>query len=219
MSSSSYRFFYRFFYFLCIGVPLIAFPSKGPLASVIQSEHIVIKGETLYSIARRYERDFRELAIFNKIASPYDLKVGQCLSLHLSKTPVETVFASVNTTWHWPTTGKIIKTFSSELNRALNKGIDIAGQLGSPILAAMSGKVVYSGNGLRGLGQLLIIKHDEHFLSAYAHNQELMVKEGQYVKQGQVVAKMGGHGSDSAKLHFEIRYKGDAVNPLNYLPQ
>ena len=86
-------------------------------------------------------------------------------------------------------------------------------------MAAMPGKVVYSGNGLRGLGQLLIIKHDDHFLSAYAHNQELMVKEGQHVKQGQIVAKMGSTGSNTAKLHFEIRYKGQAVNPLNLLPK
>lgn len=228
MASSSNRFYYKFFY-----ISIIAFSPKGltmpvapvmtvkPLVSVMQGEHIVLKGETLYSIAWRYDRDFRELATINNIASPYYLKVGQRLSLQLNEpVPSSEILskAPVSHTWHWPTTGKIIKSFSSELNKALNKGIDIAGQLGSPIQAAMPGKVVYSGNGLRGLGQLLIIKHDEHFLSAYAHNQELMVKEGQYVKQGQVVAKMGGQ-SDTAKLHFEIRYKGHAVNPLNYLPQ
>lgn len=223
MSSSSYGFGYHFFIlltifnFYSIGYATQVAPviTIKPLVSVMQGDHFVVQGETLYSIAWRYNRDFREIAKINNIVEPYYLKIGQCLKLN----NINNIQTNNNKTWYWPTTGKIIKAYSNELNRALNKGIDIAGQLGSPIMAAMPGKVVYSGNGLRGLGQLLIIKHDDHFLSAYAHNQELMVKEGQHVKQGQIVAKMGNTGSNIPKLHFEIRYKGQAVNPLNLLPK
>lgn len=221
MSLSKYRFFgyafvlnVLFFSELNYAAQVAPVDTITPLISVTKGEHIVTEGETLYSIAWRYNRDLKELAALNNIAPPYYLKIGQCLNLQSTKSAVVPNLPG----WHWPATGTIIKTFSNEFNKAFNKGIDIAGQLGTPILAAMPGKVVYSGSGLKGLGQLLIIKHDNHFLSAYAHNQELMVKEGQYVKQGEVVAKMGNTDSNTAKLHFEIRYKGLAVNPLNYLP-
>ncbi len=229
MSSSSYKIVG---YHFCILFTIFSFSSIGcaasiaapvitikPFAPVMKGEHFVEHGETLYSIAWRYNRDFRDIAKINNIVEPYYLKIGQRLTLNNVDLAKAHKAQSNNETWHWPTTGKIIKAYSNELNKAFNKGIDIAGQLGSPIMAAMPGKVVYSGNGLRGLGQLLIIKHADHFLSAYAHNQELMVKEGQHVKQGQIVAKMGSTGSNTTKLHFEIRYKGQAVNPLNLLPK
>lgn len=231
MALSSYRPVYHLshLYHFFVLLTIFSFSSAGcakqvapvitikPVVSVMQGDHFVQQGETLYSIAWRYDRDCREIAKINNIVEPYYLKIGQ--RLKLNRLEIDNAIKNNTKMWHWPTTGKIIKAYSNELNKALNKGIDIAGQVGSPIMAAMPGKVVYSGNGLRGLGQLLIIKHDDHFLSAYAHNQELMVKEGQHVKQGQVVAKMGNMGSDRAKLHFEIRYKGHAVNPLNFLPK
>ena len=101
----------------------------------------------------------------------------------------------------------------------LNKGIDLGGKLGEPVLAAASGRVVYAGSGLSGYGKLLIIKHSEIFLSAYAHNNELLVKEGDFIKGGQRIADMGSSGTDRVKLHFEIRSEGSPVDPLNYLPK
>lgn len=118
--------------------------------------------------------------------------------------------------WQWPAQGRVIATFQG--NTGLNKGIDIAGNIGQPVLAAASGQVVYAGTGLRGYGKLLIIKHNETFLSAYAHNDELLVKEGDTVKGGQRIADMGSSSADRVKLHFEIRRGGTPVDPLKYLP-
>ena len=101
----------------------------------------------------------------------------------------------------------------------MNKGIDIAGQLGQPVKAAANGSVVYAGRGLLGYGDMIIIKHNETYLSAYAHNSRLLVKEGDQVKAGQTIAEMGSTGSDRVKLHFEIRRRGQPVDPLGYLPK
>ena len=119
--------------------------------------------------------------------------------------------------WRWPTQGIILSSFQG--NSGFNKGIDLGGKLGEPVLAAAAGQVVYAGSGLRGYGKLLIIKHNETFLSAYAHNERLRVKEGDLVKVGQVIADMGSSGTDRVKLHFEIRRDGTPVDPLKYLPR
>ncbi|WP_371372958.1 peptidoglycan DD-metalloendopeptidase family protein [Thalassotalea aquiviva] len=119
--------------------------------------------------------------------------------------------------WGWPVKGKIIKKFSS--SAIGNKGINIAGRHGQPVKAAAAGLIVYAGNALRGYGNLIIIKHNDDYLSAYAHNDQLLVKEQQQVKRGQVIAKMGNTGSDKTMLHFEIRFRGKSVNPLRYLPK
>jgi lipoprotein NlpD len=116
--------------------------------------------------------------------------------------------------WGMPTQGKVIATFSEADNR---KGVDIAGKLGQPIFASAPGKVVYSGSGLRGYGKLLIIKHNKTFLSAYAHNDQLLVKEGETVNRGQKIAEMGSSDSEQVKLHFEVRRLGKPVDPANYL--
>lgn len=121
------------------------------------------------------------------------------------------------TGWKWPAQGPLIARFQS--NASLNKGIDIAGELGQPVLAAANGTVVYAGRGLLGYGDMIIVKHDEDFLSAYAHNSRLLVKEGEQVKVGQKVAEMGNSGTDRVKLHFEIRRRGQPVDPLGYLPK
>lgn len=120
-----------------------------------------------------------------------------------------------NIDWAWPATGKVISGFSETANL---KGIDIAGKSGQPVLASGPGKVVYAGNGLRGYGKLIIIKHNNTFLSAYAHNREILVKEGQLVTKGQKIAEMGDSDADQVKLHFEIRRLGKPVDPAKFLP-
>lgn len=117
--------------------------------------------------------------------------------------------------WGWPVKGRLIKNFAAG---DLCKGIDIAGKAGTPVLAAASGKVVYAGNGLRGYGELLILKHNDEFLSAYAHNQKLLVSEGQTVRIGQEIARMGNTESKQVMLHFEIRRAGKPVDPVKFLP-
>jgi lipoprotein NlpD len=114
----------------------------------------------------------------------------------------------------WPAKGEVIVAFDETKNR---KGIDLAGGAGDPVLAAAEGKVVYAGEGLRGYGKLIIIKHNNTFLTAYAHNQSILVKEDQSVKKGQKIAEMGSSDSDRVKLHFEIRERGRPVDPMKYL--
>lgn len=199
----------------------------------LSGEHIVQPGETLYSIGWRYNRDFKELAQANNIQPPYHIYAGQKISLEKKEpslapqvqtpTVVKTTTPSpiappvVQTTalgpWQWPVKGVIISRF------AQTKGLDIAGVEGETIYAAGTGQVVYSGTGLRGYGQLLIIKHNEQYLSAYAHNKKLLVKEGDQVKIGQAIAQMGNTDTNRVKLHFEIRQNGKPVDPLRYLPK
>lgn len=119
--------------------------------------------------------------------------------------------------WAWPASGVLIGKFAS--NGSLNKGIDIAGDLGQPVFAASDGSVVYAGSGLRGYGELVIIKHSDTYVSAYGHNRRLLVREGQQVKAGQTIAEMGSTGTDRVKLHFEIRRQGKPVDPLQFLPR
>ena len=113
----------------------------------------------------------------------------------------------------WPAKGKVIEEFSE----GKNKGIDIAGKLGEPIQAASDGKVVYAGNSLRGYGNLVIVKHDNTYLTAYAHNRSLLVKEGDTVRKGQRIAEMGDSDANMVKLHFEVRVNGKPVNPIQFL--
>ncbi|VUD51898.1 Murein hydrolase activator NlpD [Thalassocella blandensis] len=215
--------------------------------------HVVSRGETLYSIAWRYNLDYRKLAASNQLGSSYTIYPGQVLQLSekqatsrpvsnsprkvasatpkpkpaksarsKNKTPVEPeppalIPEQKDEKWVWPSEGKLISTFYS--NNGLNKGVDIQGKLEQPVIAASSGTVVYSGQGLRGYGKLIIVKHSEKYLSAYAHNHNLLVKEGEKVEIGQKIAEMGSSGTDSVKLHFEIRYDGKPVDPLKYLPR
>lgn len=119
----------------------------------------------------------------------------------------------LDTEWIWPTSGKLLSSFSKN-----SKGVKISGQAGQPILASADGEVVYSGHGLRGYGNLMIIKHNNTFLSAYAHNSKLVVKEGESVIKGQKIAEMGNTDTDTTQLHFEIRKHGKPVDPMEYLP-
>lgn len=209
------------------------------------SYYIVQKGETLYSIAWQRGYDHRQLAYWNGIKPPYTIFPLQRIRitpLKSSATRVPTssskpartykaykpqkkqkkVYKSKKPSWKklvwsWPTQGRLITTFSH--NDAGRKGVDISGRLGQSVRAAAAGKVVYSGSGLRGYGNLIIVKHNEEFFSAYAHNKKNLVKENQIIKAKQKIADMGKSGTDRVKLHFEVRRDGKPVNPLRYLPK
>lgn len=230
----------RIFFFL-----LLSACSSNHLAPVtdgwrqpvsIQGWHVVQPGETLYSIAWGYGRDYRELAEINHLTSPDRLRVGQRLSLvpiskqqkrgaqaskqiskPITRKPAHGLTVTYKgsiTRWRWPAHGKVINRFGIQNNN----GIDIAGKIGDPVYAAAAGTVVYSGNNLRGYGNMLIIKHNAEYLSAYAHNSEILVKEGEQVKAGQQIARMGSNETKQVLLHFEIRRGGKPQNPLNLLP-
>jgi lipoprotein NlpD len=194
----------------------------------------VKKGDSLYLLSKRYNVSTRQLASINGLKSPYIIQPGQTLKLTAPKTyrapattsgktatSSKTATASLpadnrDINWQWPVQGKLITTFKS--NKTGRKGIDIAGKEGKDIRAAAPGKVVYSGNGLISYGNLVIIKHNRTYLSAYAHNRKLLVKEGDSIKAGQKIAELGKTGADSPRLHFEIRKNGKPVNPLKFLP-
>ena len=242
--------------------------------------YTVQKGDTLYGIALEHGFDYKEVAEWNGIASPYTIRIGQQLKFNTSpqtvvvtplkagsvvetrqagedpllktqpkavKQPYVEQAEKVSTAkaesqdkpapaelpaekkegipaedderveWNWPAAGKVIAPFNEASSSG--KGLDIGGKSGQPVLAAGPGKVVYSGNGLRGYGKLVIIKHNKTYLSAYAHNHKILVKEGQDVTRGQKIAEMGDSDADQVKLHFEIRRFGKPVDPIKYLPQ
>ena len=202
--------------------------------------HWVSSGETLYAIAWRYNMDPARLARANGIRAPYTLNAGQQLTLILTtvpkaRAPVVVSKPSVTkqskisrpvaskrfdgfTVWQWPAKGAVSRHYSSK-SRALHKGLDIRGKRGQSIYAANAGVVVYAGAGLPAYGKLLIVKHNETYLSAYAHNSQLLVNEGDKVKVGQKIAEMGKSGTTHEHLHFEIRKKGVPINPLTVLPK
>ena len=147
-----------------------------------------------------------------KSATPDKKPTAEKADAPVAETSKPDVVAEPGIRLSWPAKGKV----SAEFNET-NKGIDIAGKVGEPILAASDGKVVYAGNSLRGYGNLVIIKHDNTYLTAYAHNSKLLVKEGDAVRKGQRIAEMGDTDATSAKLHFELRVNGKPVNPTPYL--
>lgn len=236
-----------------------------PLTPVKPDHYRVVRGDTLYSIAWRYQLDYKQVARWNRIRSPYVIHVGQQIRLipppepkrPLRPVPTEpsvvkkpapankpvptkpvpqvvkkekpassgastkSVSPPIKTTksitplsWQWPTKGKQNAKASSR-NR---QGIEIPGKMGQTVVAASGGQVVYSGSGLVGYGNLIIIKHSQSYLSAYAHNSRLLVAEGTQVAAGQPIAEMGNSGTNSVKLYFEIRKDGKTVNPRGYLP-
>ena len=194
------------------------------------SQYEVKSGDTLYSIARSNGRSVAELKKMNQL-NDTNIQVGQILKIApagsappkpakpapapASKpTPPVSAPRPPAITLAWPNKGPVLQGY----NGKSNKGIDIGGDAGEAVYAAASGKVVYVGNGIRSYGNLLIIKHDKDYLTTYAHNQRILPKEGEMVQQGQRVADMGKSGSDRVKLHFELRFKGQAINPVPFLP-
>lgn len=204
------------------------------------ADYVVSKGDTIYSIAWQFGLDYHTLARANHLRNPYPIRQGQHLkmthtprgavpmpvapqltkkTLHNTPTPVPVKPAAIETaskhSWQWPAIGKLVRGYSPTLTG--NAGINIAGRAGSPIRASLSGEVVYCGNGIRGYGHLIIIKHNSHFLSAYADNQQVNAQLGQKVRTGQQIATMGRDESAQPMLHFEIRYDGRPVDPLHFL--
>jgi len=284
--------------------PVIDRPAVAAPRPPVQAEepkdvngmYIVKKGDTLLRIALDHGLNYRELAAWNSIANPDDIKLGQLLRVTppdqgVSTAPVQIPMPEVRSlpvprkstprgdkrpysdatlaemqkaergengngkgesktekaerepevasvapvvppkpaivagatvtatddeklSWMWPSDGKIVATF----DEGKNKGIDIAGKAGQQVMAAGAGKVMYAGSGIRGYGNLVIVKHSNSLLSAYAHNRSIVVKEGQNVNKGQVIAEMGDSDADSVKLHFEIRQQGKPVDPSRFLP-
>lgn len=208
----------------------------------------VNKSETLYAIAWRYGLDYRELARWNNIDAPYTIYPGQELILidperlpahrrpavepspprrssgshaQVARTsqpaPAPPEELPPPKAFQWPADGKVIATFKG--SKSISQGIDIMGRAGQAVVAAAGGKVVYSGNGLNGYGNLVIVKHNDTFLSAYAHNSKLLVNEGDMVESGQQIAEIGMLDPSTPALHFEIRKQGKPVDPLKYLPK
>lgn len=239
-----------FFVFLasCNSLPPAPVDYRSPPPSEKINEHQVSQGDTLFSIAWRYEKNVQKLARANGLSRPYTIYRGQRLTLDTSKAPRYASRPSPknkslpknksqakpatrptskstrkpspalpkNWRWQWPVQGNISKRFNSS---TLFKGLDIQSFSGSPVVAAAPGIVVYSGSGLRGYGKLIIVKHSDIFLSAYAHNRKIFVKEGQTVKGGQKISEVGGDPSNKRRLYFEIRKDGKPVDPIRYLPK
>jgi murein DD-endopeptidase MepM/ murein hydrolase activator NlpD len=188
----------------------------GAAANAVGS-HVVQRGETLASIARRYGTDYSTLARLNGLSPPYTIHPGQQLRLPGAAGDAAGAAAPVQAGgWVWPTSGRTVRGFSPALGG--NKGLDIAGQLGQPVRATAAGTVVYAGNGLRQYGNLVIVKHSPTYLSAYGYLQRIDVAEGSAVTQGQAIAVMGSPGDGGGLLHFEIRLHGTPVDPAGLLP-
>ena len=199
----------------------------------------VRRGQTLYRIATDNGISARDLAAWNGIAPPYTIYPGQRLRLYpggssrqhaagnatVSRPPASAPRPAAPVapppsspfSWRWPVEGTLLARYAA--GEPTRQGIDIGGTAGAAVRAAADGVVVYSGSGLVGYGELVIIKHDEQWLSAYGHNRRRLVGEGDRVKAGQQIAEMGRTGADRDMLHFEIRYNGKPVDPLRYLPQ
>ncbi len=219
---------------------------RGTRSSYNQNKvHIVRKGDTLFSIASYYGQKVSKLAKCNKLRHPYTIHPGQKIATtcsvnnnkkkrkkshrsqktnkkasninkkHKKSRNVERVTVLVR--WRWPTNGHVVRRFNP--GNQGKTGLEIAGKYRQSIYAAEAGKVVYSGSGLIGYGKLIIVKHNRRFLTAYGYNSELLVKEGDSVKSGQVIARMGRSPSNKATLFFELRKDGKPVNPMRYLPK
>ena len=217
-------------------------------AAAAEGTYVVKKGDTLYSIALENGADYRDVAAWNKLSDPTKINVGQVLrvtppeesrvQVGRAKLPErgearpldipppastkpppqpakpESKPEPAAADFIWPARGKVIAGFAEPRR----KGIDIDGKLGDPVIAAAAGRVTYTGTGIPGLGKLVVIKHDNGFITVYAHNKEILVKEQQIVTRGQKIAELGNTDSDRPKLHFQIRKGSAAVDPMRYLP-
>jgi lipoprotein NlpD len=204
--------------------------------------YTVKPGDTLIRIGMDHGQSGRDIARWNKLDNPNLIEAGQVLRVvpPAPEAPLARASASTSSaaapmpvasapaaaapipapsaaedaiSFQWPARGNLISGF----DESKNKGLDIGGKAGDPVLAAADGRVVYAGAGLRGYGNLIILKHNNTYLTAYAHNQALLVKEDQVIKRGQKIAEMGNSDADQVKLHFEIRRQGKPVDPAKYL--
>lgn len=183
----------------------------------IEPPYVIHEGEWLRVAPPRGEAVVRTLPIVTESNKTAPKKMAPSINSSETKQPEKTDTVSrVDVEWMWPAKGQVIEKFKA--NSPGNQGIDISASIGTPVYAAAAGKVVYSGNGLRGYGNLIIIKHNDKYLSAYGHNQQNLVKEGVQVKQGEMIARVGNTEAERAQLHFQIRIDGKPVDPLRYLP-
>jgi lipoprotein NlpD len=223
--------------------PAVAVPQSVP-----EGFYAVKRGDTLYSIALEHGADYREVAQWNSLDDPTRLRVGQVLrvkpppepSVQIgsgliagrvesrpleAQKPVPAVVPPMvreepklevqPLQFMWPAKGKVLAGFAEPRH----KGIDIEGKIGDPVIAAAAGRVTYVGSGIPGLGKLVVIRHDQGFITVYAHNKDILVKEQQSVTRGQKIAELGNSDAERPKLHFQIRKGSAAVDPLLYLPK
>ncbi|WP_027804140.1 peptidoglycan DD-metalloendopeptidase family protein [Paraburkholderia dilworthii] len=223
-------------------VSLVALIAACGSAPVGPGFYRVERGDTLSKIARSHHQSVQSIARWNNLTNPDSIEVGQVLrvdppngaastngavrssgngsasaSAAPRSAPADSASSSApasSISLVWPTNGNVIRGFDG----ANSKGIDISAQAGTPVVAAAAGTVVYAGNGLRGYGNLLILKHNAEYLTAYAHNRVLLVKEGETVSQGQKIAEMGDTDTNRVMLHFELRYQGRSIDPSRALP-
>jgi lipoprotein NlpD len=220
----------------------VAAPAPVPVA---EGFYVVKRGDTLYGIALEHGADYREVAQWNSLEDPGKLRVGQVLrvsapaqsGVQVGSAPVgarvesrplqeakpepkpvareEPKLEAQPLQFLWPAKGKLLAGFAEPRR----KGIDIDGKIGDPVLAAAAGRVTYVGSGIPGLGKLVVIKHDQGYITVYAHNKDVLVKEQQSVARGQRIAELGDTDAERPKLHFQIRKGSAAVDPLLYLPR
>lgn len=202
-------------------------PATAPSWSGDRDSYRVRSGDTLYSIAFRNNLDYRELARWNGISSSYLIVPGQDLRL-TPPAPAQAPAVRPPTgprrdppptpdselAWQWPLRGAVVNRFQPPSS----KGIDVSGRLGAPVVAAAGGNVVYSGSALKGYGELIIIKHDDAYLTAYGYNKRRLVKQGDTVRAGQKIGEVGYGPNRQELLHFEVRRRGKPVDPLSVLP-
>lgn len=217
---------------LCI---LVAACGSNPKKAAGEGYYRVVRGDTLTKIARQHGQSVNQLMRANNIRNPNQIEVGQLLRVKggaastgsasmtadagsstvqpTRQTTAKSVPAPRRINLVWPTVGSHRKGTGAH-----SQGVFIRGSEGQPIKAAAAGKVMYAGNGLRGYGNMVIISHDTNFISVYAHNKALNVKEGQSVKQGQTIASMGSTDTTATQLYFELRFNGKAVDVIPHLP-
>jgi lipoprotein NlpD len=218
----------------CAGALQWNAPQDAPALEPAPASYVVKPGDTLYSISWRYGLDYHDVTTWNHLGNDYRIHPGDKLvlaapkgSLHRPAPGSTSARSAVVVSapppssgpvqWAWPVEGQVVRLFHA--GSSLAKGVDITAAQGTEIHAASSGKVVYAGSGIVGYGKLIIIKDSETFLSAYADNDQILVKEGDMVRMGDRIATMGLGRDDRPVLHFEIRYDGNPVDPLSYLPK
>jgi lipoprotein NlpD len=213
-----------------LGVLLLV-AACGSTPTRATATYTVKRGDTLYSIAWRHGLDYREVARWNGIGRDYLIRPGQVLALVPSSRadrqarqspssrpaspPASIIAAGAAVNWGWPAEQVQVQSTTRPNS---SQGLTLAGQLGQPIRAAAAGSVVYVGSGLLGYGQLVIIKHNEIYLSAYGHTAAVLIREGEAVQAGQAIATMGAGPGQRPMLYFEIRVNGQPVDPLRFLP-
>jgi lipoprotein NlpD len=220
--------------------PVLAPIDSKPLPNLTNSQnagkpgyYTVKPGDTVMQISRNTNQNWRDIVKWNNLDNPNQVETGQVLRVAppegiaaapikppVVATPVAPVTPTPSATpdediaWMWPSSGSLISGYDD----VKSKGLKIAGKLGDPVYASADGRVVYAGSAVRGYGNLVILKHNETYLTAYAHNQTLLVKEDQTVRKGQRIADMGSSDSERVMLHFEVRRNGKPVDPAKYLP-